>query len=94
MLHVAAKSDSGDTPTSEGSDPEAELEQAVDAARSRSDDAPTLGIRTMLRQGDPAQEIDRAAREEDVGLIVVGTHGRGGFRQADRPILLVPSPKD
>lgn len=34
-----------------------------------------------LATGDPATEIVRRAKEEDVDLIVMGTHGRTGIRR-------------
>ena len=36
--------------------------------------------------GKPADEILRVAREQRVDLIVMGTHGRTGLRQTDRPV--------
>ncbi len=35
-----------------------------------------LKTKVLLREGVPFQEIDRAAREEDVSLIVIGSKGR------------------
>jgi nucleotide-binding universal stress UspA family protein len=35
-----------------------------------------------VRPGNPSREIDRFARERDVDLIVMGTHGRSSFAQA------------
>lgn len=35
-----------------------------------------LKAKVILREGVPFQEIDRVAREEDVSLIVMGSHGR------------------
>ena len=36
-------------------------------------------VAVFLREGDPAQQIVRAARANRADLIVVGTHGRRGF---------------
>src|SRR5262249_29667650 len=50
-----------------------QLERFVQAARSR-------GVRThsLLLVGPPDEAIADAAREQDAGLIVMGTHGRTG----------------
>jgi nucleotide-binding universal stress UspA family protein len=42
-----------------------------------------LGLATSVRvaEGGAAHEILRQARESDVDLVVMGTHGRGGFRR-------------
>ncbi len=40
-----------------------------------------LAVKRLLRKGDPAEEIVRAAREEKAGLIVMPTHGFGVFRR-------------
>jgi nucleotide-binding universal stress UspA family protein len=43
--------------------------------------AKTAGVRAvgLLREGDPAQQIVRAARSKRADLLVVGTHGRTGL---------------
>jgi nucleotide-binding universal stress UspA family protein len=41
-----------------------------------------LKTKVLLREGVPAQEIDRAAREEDVSLIVIGSKGRTALADA------------
>lgn len=38
-----------------------------------------MTIHTVLRNGPPFVEIVRYAKEEDVDLIVIGTHGRSGL---------------
>ncbi|SPF39613.1 Universal stress protein [Syntrophobacter sp. SbD1] len=38
--------------------------------------------RCKIRRGDPAEEILRYAGSEDIGLIVIGTHGRKGLDRA------------
>ena len=40
---------------------------------------PDVRFRHELRRGDPAAEILRVAKEENVDLIVLTTHGRGGI---------------
>lgn len=59
-----------------------------------------------VRQGKPFVEIVRYAREKDIDLIAIGTHGRGGLqhallgsvaekvvRKAPCPVLTVRSPE-
>lgn len=36
-------------------------------------------VKIVLREGIPFQEIDRVARDEDVSLIVMGSHGRSAL---------------
>jgi nucleotide-binding universal stress UspA family protein len=40
-----------------------------------------LRVETLIREGDPAAEILRLARETNPDLIVMGTHGRTGLRR-------------
>ena len=40
------------------------------------------GARTFLESGHPAAEICRFASEHDVDLVVIGSHGRSGVREA------------
>jgi nucleotide-binding universal stress UspA family protein len=60
-----------------------------------------VNARLVLREGTPAAEIVRAAREKDVDLIAISTHGRGGavrliagsvaeevLRHAEIPVLI------
>lgn len=37
------------------------------------------GLRAVLREGDPATEITEAAKALGAQMIIMGTHGRGGF---------------
>ena len=66
---------------------------------------PTLRVECDLREGPPAAEILAAAAELPADLIVLGTHGRTGFRrlalgsvaeevlrQAPCPVLTVKAP--
>ena len=41
----------------------------------------TLGIRTHVKLGSPAKQIVALAAELEADLVVVGTHGRRGFRR-------------
>jgi nucleotide-binding universal stress UspA family protein len=49
--------------------------------RRLADRAGTAGVRAtpLLREGDPADQIVRAARSTKADLVVVGTHGRRGL---------------
>jgi len=54
--------------------------QARDAAlRPLNDLRSRWGVETMLREGEPATEILRAAEEVHADRIVMGTHGRRGL---------------
>jgi len=62
--------------------------------------AVTAGVRaqTLLLNGDPAQQIVRAAKSKRMDLIVAGTHGRKGFSKfflgsvAERVLTSAPCP--
>jgi nucleotide-binding universal stress UspA family protein len=47
-------------------------------AEAMADDVP---VETVVREADPWREIVSVADEKAVDLIVMGTHGRGGFEQ-------------
>ena len=51
----------------------------LEAAVARTPDAPPLW--QFLREGGPPHEIIAAAREWNADLIVLGAHGRSGFRR-------------
>jgi nucleotide-binding universal stress UspA family protein len=53
------------------------IAEAIDAIGSSVDD-----VRPTVVWGHPASEICRYARENDVDLIVIGSHGRSGIREA------------
>jgi nucleotide-binding universal stress UspA family protein len=65
-----------------------------------------LKVQREVREGAPFSEIVRYAREQDIDLIVMGTHGRGGLahvllgsvsekvvRKAPCPVLTVRHPE-
>ena len=67
----------------------------------------TVAVEYQLAEGDPADEILRAAREAGAELIVMATHGRTGLRRllmgsvaeqvtrkATCPVLVVKAPPD
>ena len=57
-----------------------------------------LAVREMVTQGKPSAEIVRVAREENVDMIVLGTHGKGMLDKAlfgsttDRVVRKAPCP--
>jgi nucleotide-binding universal stress UspA family protein len=63
-----------------------------------------ITVKTILLRGSPADEIVKAAAEENADLIVIATHGQSGWkrwitgsvtervvRMADRPVLTIHS---
>jgi nucleotide-binding universal stress UspA family protein len=44
-----------------------------------AEEAEGVDMESVIRKGEPFLEIIRFAKEEDVDLIVIGTHGRSGF---------------
>lgn len=72
-------------------------EETLEARTTESCDTGVSG-RWKLAVGAPAAEIVRAAEEEGVDMIVMGTHGRGGLGQlllgsvANRVIRLAAAP--
>ncbi|MFL5966379.1 MAG: universal stress protein [Gaiellaceae bacterium] len=85
---------------SAGSDRALEIaERAADEARAAG-----LEVETVIRRGVPAQEICSIADAHGAQLIVLGSHGWGGFRRllhgsvstgvlhhTTRPVLVIPS---
>jgi nucleotide-binding universal stress UspA family protein len=80
-----------------------QAEQDLAAAGTRARNA-GLGVDTALIGGYPGREILAVAREQDVDLIVLGSHGRGGvehlllgsvaekvLRKAPCPVMVVPA---
>lgn len=70
-----------------------ELDQLVGRYASRG-----VKLETHLTEGVPHNEIERVAKERGVGLIVMGTHGRGGIQHfllgsvAERTVRSAPVP--
>ncbi|MFD1563978.1 universal stress protein [Haloarchaeobius amylolyticus] len=77
-------------------------EEAIDAVRERGEEA-GVDVSGSIVTGSPVKEIPTYATENDVDLIVMGTHGRTGIgqwflgsvtenivRQADVPVFCVP----
>lgn len=99
-------------PTSEGyMVPPGLIEEMEKAARDRLQKAfpvegPSVQVELVLKHGSPFVEIVRYAREHDVDLVVIGTHGRGPIahmllgsvaekvvRKAPCPVLTVRHPE-
>lgn len=89
---------------SDGLDPRQLREETEHALESRPDPewGHGLNIHRAVRNGSPFVEIIRFAREQNIDLIVIGTHGRTGLshvflgsvaervvRQANCPVLTV-----
>ena len=81
-------------------------EAALDAVRERGEDV-GVNVSGSTATGSPVREIPSYATENDVDLIVMGTHGRTGIgqwflgsvtenvvRQADVPVFCVPVSAD
>jgi nucleotide-binding universal stress UspA family protein len=76
-----------------------------DLREVRPDSSAGITVEHLLGEGDPATEIERIARERHCDLIVLGTHGRTGWkrlvmgsiaehiiRHASCPVLTVKGP--
>src|SRR5437899_1851804 len=62
--------------------PTEELNAAVQASLQRvlkENHLENQGIQLVMRTGSPFHEIAQYARDEDIDLIIMGTHGRGGL---------------
>ncbi|AHF99033.1 universal stress protein UspA [Halostagnicola larsenii XH-48] len=89
-------------------DPEEAEDRLRDQARDslealeRAASEAGVSVTTALRTGPPHEEILAYADERDIGLLVVGSHGRSSFRRAllgstvdavvrlsERPVLVV-----
>jgi nucleotide-binding universal stress UspA family protein len=82
----------------------ADLEKMLQEVKPSDPDVP---FESRMITGDPASAIVRLAKEEDVDLIVMGTHGRTGLsrllmgsvteaivRRASCPVLTVKHPEE
>jgi universal stress protein A len=59
-----------------------ELDSALARARADLEATERMTAETMLLQGVPFAEIIQFARDGNYDLIVMGTHGRSGFKHA------------
>jgi nucleotide-binding universal stress UspA family protein len=86
LLHVHELDGRDQTPTDQGYIDEAAHLLTQQLRKTRADvpafsAAAETRIRCVLREGYPAEEIARCATENDVDLILMGTHGRSGIRR-------------
>jgi nucleotide-binding universal stress UspA family protein len=78
--------------------PQAHVHQLEDRLRRELPSGAGVPLRYLLREGDPVAEINRAAREHNCDLIVLGTHGRRGIDHllmgsiAERVVRTAPCP--
>ena len=101
LLHVVSR---GET--------EAEIEDAARKAKGQIETirsslaAQGIGVRTIVRTGNPTAEITGIADEEDVSVIWMSSHGKGWFRElllgstaytvamnAKRPVMIIRKPE-
>ena len=101
LLHIVSQ---GET--------EAEIEDAVQKAKGQMETirsslaAQGIGVRTIVRTGNPTFEITGIADEEDVSVIWMSSHGKGWFRElllgstaytvamnAKRPVIIIRKPE-
>jgi len=63
------------------------LQQMVEAAKQNAEryldkqEGRTIKVDSVILAGDPAEEIVKYAGKEDIGLIVMSTHGRSGIKR-------------
>ena len=79
LVHVAEPSSAGEFASSDGEGIVApaithELERIAQSLRARGHH-----VTSEVRQGKPAEQIAQTATEQGADLIVMGTHGSGGF---------------
>jgi nucleotide-binding universal stress UspA family protein len=86
---------------------EAEGEEAIEDARSRAKAAGVASIRGSIGGGSPYRSILKYTEDNDIDLIVMGTHGRRGIdryllgsvaekvvRSAECPVMTVRADED
>jgi nucleotide-binding universal stress UspA family protein len=61
-------------------DTKAELHRLLNEAVA-GDQTPVPDVTTLVTEGEPSEEIVKAADEHGIDLIVMGTHGLGGYRK-------------
>lgn len=83
VMHVGWTIERADNPDLEERELRPRLKQQVDRALYRHPEAQHLRVDTEVLWGnDPASEIAGWVRRDDIDLLVMGTHGRTGFRRA------------
>ena len=112
LLHVAENPLAAITPANGYAMPPDFLQEMEEGARERLEHVLTVDAqsrfraRLEVREGSPFVEIVRFAREQQIDLIVMGTHGRGPIahmllgsvaeqvlRKAACPVLVVRKPR-
>lgn len=61
---------------------EPSTEEVMSMLRDVKPTDPQVSVEYRLLSGDPAEAVVRLSDEEDVDMIVVGSHGRTGFSRA------------
>jgi len=101
LLHIVSQ---GETET--------EIDEAVQKAKGQIETirsnlaAQGIGVRTIVKTGNPTFEITGIADEEDVSVIWMSSHGKGWFREllvgstaytvamnAKRPVIIIRKPE-
>lgn len=78
--------------------PELQVSDVRTLAEKWLDESNVSGSRILIKPGHPFAEIVRQARDEDVDLIVIGTHGHGAVAHmllgsvAERVVRKAPCP--
>lgn len=87
ILSVAEPDAGGRVSSLFDEDPVSGLDQLIEQAGDHCGSIATtaseadLEFLTATREGNPAEEIESYAAENDIDAIVMGTHGRGGFER-------------
>lgn len=64
-----------------GHDPEAAAENAVEELERKCREM-GVTVNTEIRKGDPVEEILNCSEENNIDIIILGTHGRTGLDHA------------
>ena len=62
-------------------DPETEAERAVETVEQRCTEE-GVDVSTAIRKGSPPEEVLAYSKDNDIDVIVMGTHGRSGLEHA------------
>ena len=55
-------------------------QQILNSYEAKAKERHLQNVRMLLQEGDAAQRIMEAAREVNCGLVLIGSRGRGGFK--------------